>query len=183
MKQVISTLSLLSLTSALAAIIFLLNGRLTIAFLSLFVALAFDMIDGPIARKYGVASKQGAIFDMLTDVPLHLIFPALLLHAFGVSIWLLGLFVLAGIFRLVRFTLRGHLDKGDKLYYQGVPVYYSHFLILLYLLFPLPSLLLDFLLVILGLLMVSLVPTYKLKPQYLGGLIILYIAVALWKLS
>lgn len=182
MKRLVSTLSLLALAAAIAAIFFLLKSKPTMAFSFLLVAFILDMVDGPIARKYNVESKQGAILDMVTDIPLYLIFPAILLFRFGVPIWLLGLFVAAGIFRLVRFTSRGHLTKKGRLYYQGVPVYYSHLLILLYLLTSLPSLLLTVLVVILCLLMISHLPIYKLKPQHLAGLMLAYLAAAFWKL-
>jgi CDP-diacylglycerol--serine O-phosphatidyltransferase len=183
MKRLVSILSLLALAAAVAAIILLLQDQLIPALLFLLVGFILDMVDGPIARKYGAESRQGATLDMITDIPLYLIFPAILLFRFGVPAWLLGLFVLAGVFRLVRFTLLGHLDKKGQLYYQGVPVYYSHSLILFYLFLPMPSLLLAVLVVALTLLMISRFPVYKLKPQHLSVLMLIYLAIALWKLT
>ena len=108
------------------------------AALMVFVAWAFDMLDGPAARRFGVVSPFGAVLDSLADVvsfgvaPASLVFAAALLVGGGAlqtATIVAALLYLAGVtVRLARFTARA-LDQdvaGDQApavlpFFRGLP--------------------------------------------------------------
>lgn len=99
------------------------------------LAFVTDSADGYLARKLKATSRFGAIFDSLADVLVYLVYPAVLgYYVFGlndlVSLIILILFLLCGIFRLVRFSRQGLISVMDKKYYTGLPVVFSHLVIL-----------------------------------------------------
>ncbi len=112
---------------------FLAKGELHLASASALAAIFFDFIDGKIARKYG-SSQYGKYLDSLFDVAGFIIFPTLLIITVRqgdlASLIVSIVYSLAAYLRLARFTVHG-LPKSAK-YYQGMPVLYSVFAILLY---------------------------------------------------
>jgi CDP-diacylglycerol--serine O-phosphatidyltransferase len=88
----------------------------------IFVAYAFDGIDGVVARRLGVAGPSGAMLDSLCDVVSFGIAPAIMLVVVAGSAWpgsvlviaalLVAIsYLLAVIFRLSRYTIAAILPK------------------------------------------------------------------------
>lgn len=74
------------------------------------VSLLLDRIDGPLARRLGVASQRGAQLDTLADTLAFAALPAaLLVHATGgpLAVSLALAFVLSAVWRLARY------DEGE----------------------------------------------------------------------
>lgn len=102
-------------------------GDLRSAVLSLVVALCFDLIDGPLARRSTrtkVQMLEGVIADSVADAVSFIALPALLLLFIGhfqfVFVVVAALYCLAGWYRLVHFTalaIKG--ETGD--YFVGLP--------------------------------------------------------------
>jgi CDP-diacylglycerol--serine O-phosphatidyltransferase len=130
----------LSLLLAIIAMVLLFEGEFYCSFAVALLAFFTDILDGAIARKFGVETKFGRMFDSFVDIFIYLLYPALVFfYYFGLSdllsIIVILIFLTAGIYRLVRFTKRGFTNKRDKLRYSGLPVVFSHSLILIFLLF------------------------------------------------
>jgi phosphatidylserine synthase len=98
------------------------------------------MLDGAVSRRFGMVSDFGARVDVLQDSFNYVIFPALFFHRAGLNgvlgMIVLNAFVICGIMRLARFSIIGFTPSGDIPGYSGMPVYFSHVLILSYLAFP-----------------------------------------------
>jgi len=132
-----NALSFCALLGACAAMLLLLRGYFYLSFALALVALVLDMFDGMLARRLGLESEFGRQLDSHVDVFIYLLYPALAFYLFlGMksvfSLLCLFLFLAAGIFRLVRFTLRGFevsRDTGERAY-CGLPVYFTHLLLL-----------------------------------------------------
>lgn len=130
-------LSFCALLGACAAILLLLRGFFYLSFALALVALVLDMFDGMLARGLGLESEFGRQLDSHVDVFIYLLYPALAFYLFlgmksVLSMLCLFLFLAAGLFRLVRFTLRGFevsQDTGARAY-CGLPVYFTHLLLL-----------------------------------------------------
>ncbi|MFA6295508.1 MAG: CDP-alcohol phosphatidyltransferase family protein [Candidatus Paceibacterota bacterium] len=132
----VNTITAISLILGLIAIYFAVHGYLYFSFGFALLAFVTDSLDGFLARKLGAESRFGAIFDTLTDIIVYLMYPAIILfNEFGMSnivgLSSIGLFLLAGVFRLVRFTNNGFEVEGEKKYYLGMPVFFSHFIVMI----------------------------------------------------
>jgi CDP-diacylglycerol--serine O-phosphatidyltransferase len=167
-------LTFIALAFAWAAIILLLNDKFYLSWFLALLAFIFDTFDGWVARKFDQVSEFGRQLDGQVDVFIYLIYPGLVFYLFFgldsfISLAIIFLFICAGIFRLLRFNLQGYKEQsGDKKFYVGFPVVFSHLLILIFLLFKFLSfssfsLIADILLLTLSLLMVTKVPVYKPK--------------------
>lgn len=159
-------LTFLALAFAWAAIILILNDQFYLSWSLALVAFIFDTFDGWVARKLDQVSDFGRQLDGQVDVFIYLIYPSLVFYLFFdldnfISIVVIFFFICTGIFRLLRFNLQGYKEQGDdKKFYVGLPVVFSHLLILLFLLLRLLSfsyflLVANLLLVVLSLLMIA----------------------------
>ncbi len=96
-----------------------------VACLALFIAAAFDTIDGLVARQLGATSEFGKEYDSLADVVTFGAAPAVLVYAWGLNV--LGnlgggiafLFLVAVSLRLARFNVM--TGKTDYRYFVGLP--------------------------------------------------------------
>src|SRR6476646_235915 len=105
-KLLVNGITVLGLLLAESACLLLLMGQRLLPFILVLAAMVLDMLDGPIARKAGVSSKLGSSLDSCADVLIYLLFPAIYwTGAYALPLWVLVIFVGAGLFRLVRFTL------------------------------------------------------------------------------
>jgi CDP-diacylglycerol--serine O-phosphatidyltransferase len=168
----------------LGACALLVAGSLPLAFLCVIVAMLLDMLDGPLARKTGVTSKAGGWLDALTDVCIYVLFPAVFWwQSYGLPALVLAVFIGAGVFRLIRFTLQGfHTDKA-KLFYPGMPVFYSQFLLILTYALRFDPFVLGALLVLVAALNISLIPFVKIPVRVLSAGLVLYIAIVVLRIS
>lgn len=131
-----NALSFGALLTAWAAILLLLRGYFYLSFSLALVALVLDAFDGMLARKLHQESEFGRQLDSHVDVFIYLLYPALAcylpLALRGIfPVLAISVFLAAGIFRLVRFTLQGFSSTADGARaYSGLPVYYNHLLLL-----------------------------------------------------
>jgi CDP-diacylglycerol--serine O-phosphatidyltransferase len=184
MKVAITGITLLGTLLAILADLLLVQRNLGLAFLFVIVAMALDMIDGPLARRAGVTSKLGAWLDTFADVFIYLLFPAVYWSMrYDLPLPLLALFVLTGCFRLIRFSLVGFGEDKDKLFYAGMPVFYNQFLLILTHAIYLDKLLLGAVLVVASVLMVSTVPFDKIPVRMLAIGLVAYIAIVVSTLN
>lgn len=131
-----NAMSFCALLTAWAAILLLLRGYFYVSFSLALVALVLDAFDGMLARRLGLESEFGRQLDSHVDVFIYLLYPALAFYlplgmrgAFSVAA--ITVFLAAGIFRLVRFTLQGFAATPDGgRAYSGMPVYFNHLLLL-----------------------------------------------------
>ncbi len=94
------------------------------AAIAMFVAMAFDVLDGRVARLTNTESKFGAEYDSLSDMVSFGLAPALVMFS-----WALGdlgkfgwsvafLYVACAALRLARFNTQ--IDSADKRYFTGL---------------------------------------------------------------
>jgi len=126
----------LTVILAWAAMVALISGHNDLSIALILFAFCSDMLDGPLARRLGVASQFGAQFDAGADILVYLVYPALAFWIMlGVNSWYslaaIGLMILAGIFRLARFTADGFVGEGKEIAYMGLPVVFTHLLLLI----------------------------------------------------
>lgn len=183
MRIVVNTVTLLGTVLAVAACLLLLGGNRLPAFALVVVAMASDMIDGALARRTGVESRLGRWLDSFGDLLIYLLFPAIYWRlAYDLALPVLVLFVGAGCFRLVRFTLIGLTEQRGKLFYGGMPVYYDQLVLALTLAIRLDQLLLSIVLVAVSVLAVSTIPFFKLPVRVLSMGLVVYIAIIAFKM-
>ena len=181
LNQLIPTaLTITGLMIAFHAIRYAMKGHIGKALLSIFVATVFDMLDGRVARLLKVSSKLGAELDSLSDMASFVVTPVLVvyiayLHQLNRLGWLAcTFFVVCGCLRLARFNTATNLDNKIPNHFEGMPVPAAAVLIQLPLIAihtfyqkPEYNLLMAvievFLLVYIGFLMISKVPTPSFK--------------------
>ncbi len=120
-----------NLLSGFVALVAAVDGHYTLAAAAIFAGMAFDVLDGQIARMIGLASTFGVEYDSLADVITFGVAPSLLayislLHTFGRYGWLGGfLFVVAAALRLARFNAQALQTDADAEepppYFEGLP--------------------------------------------------------------
>ncbi len=131
-----NAVSFAALLTAWAALLLLLRGFFYLSFSLALAALVLDAFDGLLARRLGQESAFGRQLDSHVDVFIYLLYPALACYlSLGLDGPLaaaaLSVFLAAGIFRLVRFTLQGFASSPDGgRAYSGMPVYYNLLLLL-----------------------------------------------------
>jgi len=140
----VNCITAISLILGSIAIYLAVHGELYHSLAFAMLASVSDSLDGYWARKLGAESHYGAIFDTACDIVVYLVYPAIILsNVFGMNsafgITLIVLFFMAGIYRLVRFTTSGFEVDGEKKYYLGMPVFYSHFAIMILILVNMTS--------------------------------------------
>ena len=186
----VNLVTLLSVFLGLISIWILFGGNF---YLSLGIAtLAFcsDSLDGYLARRWNAQTTFGAIFDSISDLVVYVIYPALVFYLFfGLSsllgLALLALFVVAAIFRLIRFTVSGFTKENANKYYIGIPVVFSHFLIIVALLLSIffgqqiASILLSILILVISFAMVSKIRVRKPLSVVLYGLLLYLISLSI----
>jgi len=169
--------TLLALCSGLTAIRLALEGRLELAMMAILLAGFLDALDGRLARMLKGTSRFGAELDSLTDFVNFGVAPALILYQSSLSAidnlgWIAALLyaICAGL-RLARFNaaldVEGPDHKAD--FFVGVPAPAGALLALLPMYFALlggnwltgSPLLVAAYIVVIGLLMVSSLPTFS----------------------
>jgi CDP-diacylglycerol--serine O-phosphatidyltransferase len=202
-------LTLAALCSGLTAIRFALQGEMRLAVIAIIVAAIFDALDGRVARRLGVASRFGAELDSLSDFLCFGVTPALVLYLAslkdgGALGWVVTLmFPICSALRLARFNTALVSDTPPPVwtgsYFTGVPAPAGALLALIPLMvsfeieaaWPRHALVVGTVLVAVGGLMVSRLPTFSFKkgrvprhlvlPSLLGaGLVMGVLASAPW---
>lgn len=201
-RMIPNALTLLALCSGLTAVRFALQERWEIAAVALLVAMLFDGLDGRIARLMGATSELGAQLDSLSDVIAFGVAPALIIYfwtlndAGGIGWAACLVYAACCALRLARFNVALGDENPAPLaarYFVGVPAPAAAGLAVL-------PMTLSFvvgddlirsngvsvvMLLAVGILMVSRVPTFSVKklklraPQRLVALVGLVLFIAL----
>lgn len=176
-----NVLTLAALCSGLTAIRFGLQGQMKLAVIAIFVAAVLDALDGRVARRLGVTSRFGAELDSLSDFLCFGVAPALVLYISSLSDagslgWIVTLmFPMCSALRLARFNTALVADTPPPAwtgsYFTGVPAPAGALLALIPLMvsfeieaaWPRHALVVGTVLVLVGGLMVSRLPTFSFK--------------------
>ncbi len=107
-------------------------GRTTLATILVAAAMAFDFLDGKVARLLKQEHALGRELDSLADMVSFGVAPSIILlqlYGFGVLILAAAaVYAVAGALRLARFNLLA--AAGEKGYFLGVPIPAAAFLLL-----------------------------------------------------
>src|ERR1700754_2386096 len=176
-----NVLTLAALCSGLTAIRFGLQGQMELAVIAIFVAAVLDALDGRVARRLGVTSRFGAELDSLSDFLCFGVTPALVLYMAALKDggplgWVVTLmFPICSALRLARFNTALIADTPPPAwtgqYFTGVPAPAGALLALIPLMvsfeieaaWPRHALVVGTVLVVVGGLMVSRLPTFSFK--------------------
>src|ERR1700704_812718 len=176
-----NVLTLAALCSGLTAIRFGLQGQMKLAVIAIIVAAILDTLDGRVARRLGVTSRFGAELDSLSDFLCFGVSPALGLYMSsltdaGALGWIVTLmFPMCSALRLARFNTALISDTPPPAwtgsYFTGVPAPAGALLALIPLMvsfeieaaWPRHALVVGTVLVVVGGLMVSRLPTFSFK--------------------
>ncbi|HLR78867.1 MAG TPA: CDP-diacylglycerol--serine O-phosphatidyltransferase [Burkholderiaceae bacterium] len=107
------------------AVVQAMNGRFEIAAIAIFLAIAFDGMDGRVARLTNTQSAFGEQYDSLADVVSFGMAPALVMYVWvlqglGRWGWLAAfVYVVGAALRLARFNT--NIGVVDKRFFQGLP--------------------------------------------------------------
>lgn len=128
-------LTLAALGCGMLALTRLQAGDIEVSLGLVLLAFVLDLFDGFVARRLGAVSVWGARFDAVVDVVIYVVYPAVLWGQLwpgnGWLLFCVGVFVVAALYRLVRFSRRGLVQEGNRIYYEGAPVFYSLALVVL----------------------------------------------------
>jgi CDP-diacylglycerol--serine O-phosphatidyltransferase len=106
---------------------------LSIAFM--LVAMFVDLLDGLLARRFGLEDEFGRYLDSFCDVFTYLLLPLFILYQFGMhdllSIAALFVFLVSGLLRLSRFNIIGTVEQGGRQYHLGLQVVWSQLVVVL----------------------------------------------------
>jgi CDP-diacylglycerol--serine O-phosphatidyltransferase len=176
-----NVLTLAALCSGLTAIRFGLQEQMKLAVIAIIVAAVLDALDGRVARRLGVTSRFGAELDSLSDFLCFGVTPALVLYMSsmkdgGALGWIVTLmFPMCSALRLARFNTALVSDTPPPAwtgsYFTGVPAPAGALLALMPLMvsfeieaaWPRHALVVGTVLVVVGGLMVSRLPTFSFK--------------------
>lgn len=119
-----------NITFGLIAIFFITHDYFFFAALFAWIGGAFDILDGKIARKYGLSTEFGVQLDSFADslsfvlVPVLFIFFAIFNSDGFINIIISGIiliyYVISGIRRLIVFNLQSDAGEVSK-YFMGIP--------------------------------------------------------------
>lgn len=120
-----------NITAGLLATYFTIQNNFFIAIIFAWIAGAFDIFDGKIARKYKLSNEFGIQLDSFADflsfvlVPVFFIFQAIYSQNLeGIFLILAGIvsifYVISGLRRLIQFNINADAGEVQK-YFVGVP--------------------------------------------------------------
>lgn len=174
-----NALTITAICAGLSAIRFGVQGNYELAVQLIIAACVLDGLDGRIARLLSSDSKIGAELDSLADFLNFGVAPPLVLYFWALqdvrsAAWLAVLFfAVCCVMRLARFNVgsKSETCEHDSAYFEGVPAPAGALLVMLpmYLSFAfadapaLPSILICLFIVIIGLLLISRIPTWSFK--------------------
>ena len=187
-KLIPNGITMLALCSGLTSIRYAISEQWKLAALLIIVAAVLDFFDGWFAKKLRGGSYFGAELDNLSDIISFGVAPSVLIYywslqSFNSFGWAITLFfVMCAALRLARFTTDIYLSNqpiNKSKYFTGVPSPAAAFLILFNLLlyfhldyyFLKNPYLNSTLVIIVGLMMISKIPTisiksFSIKPNY-----------------
>lgn len=162
-SHIANCITICNLSFGGASIIATLNGAFNFSALFIFIAAFLDRYDGKIARKYNQESELGKQLDSMSDIISFGVAPALLLyqstlHDFSLTGMIVTiLYIGCGALRLARFNI-----TESNGYFVGLPITVAGtILTVLYFLFP--SMNSGFFVLLVPILAILMVSTFKLK--------------------
>ena len=172
-------LTIAAICAGLTAIRFGVNGNYLLAVQLILLAAIIDGVDGRLARAMGSDSKMGAELDSLADFLNFGVTPALILYWWSLNEvygfgWIATLvYAICCVMRLARFNVssRSPEQTADKSYFVGIPSPAGALLAMLPLYvtfafgpeYQLPAQLNCLYISVVGLLMISQIPTWSFK--------------------
>jgi CDP-diacylglycerol--serine O-phosphatidyltransferase len=140
-------ISFANIAAGVTAIYFIVQGNFFVAIVLAWIAGAFDIADGKVARKYNLSTEFGIQLDSFADFLSFVVMPSFLLfyalrgdnNLHGVGEIALGIifiiYIISGLRRLIEFNLKVDVGEVEK-YFEGVPTPLGAILLwILYLLF------------------------------------------------
>lgn len=118
-----------NIASGLLAMYFISHNSFTTAIILAWVAGAFDIFDGKIARKYNLSTEFGIQIDSFADFISFVLVPTFLIHqaifySSNISLILVAIiqiyYVIAALRRLINFNINANTGGVEK-YFTGVP--------------------------------------------------------------
>ncbi|WP_257265003.1 CDP-alcohol phosphatidyltransferase family protein [Endozoicomonas sp. ONNA2] len=129
----VDCITLISVPLTVLAMHETLQDRFLSALALLYLAMTADALDGMLARRWQLTRNFGRYLDGFMDVLIYLVTPALIVMQWGDSVVLLFalmVMVACGCVRLAVFNETGNIgDSATELAYQGMPVFWSLFII------------------------------------------------------
>ncbi|PCH72117.1 MAG: CDP-diacylglycerol--serine O-phosphatidyltransferase [Rhodobacteraceae bacterium] len=188
-------LTIAAIIAGLTAIRYGVQGNYLFAVQLILVAGVLDGMDGRVARILGADSKMGAELDSLADFLNFGVAPALIVYFWALQElrgigWIAALvFAVCCVVRLARFNVAGKSEETEDSsgeYFVGVPAPAGALLAMLpmYLSFAfddaqlLPSVIIAGYVVVIGLLMISHIPTWSFKTTRVSRANVKYFLVA-----
>jgi CDP-diacylglycerol--serine O-phosphatidyltransferase len=119
-----------NIACGIIAIHFIVHGNFFVAIILAWIAGAFDIADGKVARKYNLSTEFGIQLDSYADFISFVVMPSFLLYyaitANGnttqeiiLGIIFIG-YIIAGLRRLIEFNIKSEEGEVSK-YFEGVP--------------------------------------------------------------
>jgi CDP-diacylglycerol--serine O-phosphatidyltransferase len=118
-----------NISAGLIAMYFIQQGNFFIAIILAWIAGAFDIIDGKIARKYNLSCEFGIQIDSFADFISFVVMPSFLLFyamdkGSGFETFIAGMvfiyYIISGLRRLIEFNIQSEEGEVAK-YFVGVP--------------------------------------------------------------
>ncbi|NOZ89833.1 MAG: phosphatidylserine synthase [Epsilonproteobacteria bacterium] len=134
-----------NIACGLIAIHFIVHGDFFTAIILAWIAGAFDIADGKVARKYNLSTEFGIQLDSYADfisfvvMPSFLLYYAITANSSNLTQLILGvvfiIYIISGLRRLIEFNMKSEEGTVTK-YFEGVPTPLGAILLwVLYLLF------------------------------------------------
>jgi CDP-diacylglycerol--serine O-phosphatidyltransferase len=135
--NIANVITAIAISTSFISIIQLVNHQLYLSVFFGFLSFLIDSLDGFVARMAHKESDVGRQYDSMSDAVIYIIWPSLFYYlAFKIqdllSVIILCFFVSSGLYRLARFNHLGMLKTRFGKAYPGIPVVFSHLIILLY---------------------------------------------------
>ncbi|GGH79406.1 CDP-diacylglycerol--serine O-phosphatidyltransferase [Pullulanibacillus pueri] len=121
--QSANAITIINLSLGITALVLIMEHRLHMSLVLIFLAALCDRFDGMVARKFDVESSFGKELDSLCDLvsfgiaPVMLIFKGIMDQSHFMGLLATILFILCGAIRLARFNVTEFDGK-----FQGLPI-------------------------------------------------------------
>ncbi len=119
-----------NITFGIVALYFIQQHNFFVAIVLAWIAGAFDIIDGKLARKYNLSCEFGIQLDSFADfisfvvMPAFLLFYAITMNTSGFETLAAGIvfiyYIISGLRRLIQFNINSEAGEVAK-YFVGVP--------------------------------------------------------------
>jgi CDP-diacylglycerol--serine O-phosphatidyltransferase len=118
-----------NISLGIIAMYFIQEGNFFVAIILAWIAGAFDILDGKIARKFNLSCEFGVQLDSFADFISFVVMPSFLLFyalekSNGFETLIAGLvfiyYIISGLRRLIEFNLKSEAGSVTK-YFEGVP--------------------------------------------------------------